>query len=125
WVIEAKRGLRGIAIPTSPARGFASSTRLCWMPRGAPQHESFALSIMSLLKSPFLPGPRLILEFIQRKRYARIAMREEQGLIRQWFLLCGQVSKDWLLNPQPAELQKLLPPNDRTWADPFLWKHGE
>jgi hypothetical protein len=80
---------------------------------------------MFLLKSPFLPDPRLLLEFIQRKRYARIAAREERGMVRQWFLLCGQVSKDWLLHPQPAELRKLLPPNDRTWADPFLWRHGE
>ena len=46
-------------------------------------------------------------------------------MVRQWFLLSGQVSKDWQLNPQPAELRKLLPPNDRTWADPFLWKYGE
>jgi hypothetical protein len=80
---------------------------------------------MFQVKSPFLPDPRLVLEFIQRKRYARIARREEHGMVRQWFLLCGQVSKDWLLNPQPAELRKLLPPNDRTWADPFLWKYGE
>jgi hypothetical protein len=42
---------------------------------------------MFLLKSPFLPAPRLLLEFIQRKRYVRIAMREERGLVRQLFLL--------------------------------------
>jgi hypothetical protein len=79
---------------------------------------------MFLPKSPFLPDPRLLAEFLQRKWYNRIQQREEQGMIHQWFLLCGQVSKDWLLNPQPAKLRKLLPPNDRTWADPFLWKHG-
>ena len=44
---------------------------------------------------------------------------------RQWFLLCGQASKEWLLNPQPARLRRILPPKDRVWADPFLWKDGD
>ena len=79
---------------------------------------------MLLSKSPFLPDPRLLAELIQRKRYARIASRAERGFVRQWFLLCGQATKEWLLNPQPASLRKLLPPLDRSWADPFLWKHG-
>ncbi|MGD0261314.1 MAG: hypothetical protein ABSD29_15990 [Verrucomicrobiota bacterium] len=80
---------------------------------------------MFLPKSPYLPNPRLLLELIQRKRYARIARREEQGSLRQWFLLWGRVGKEWLLNPQPAKLRKLLPPPDRNWADPFLWKRGD
>ena len=80
---------------------------------------------MFSLKSSFLPDPRLLVEFIQRKRHARITAREEQGMIRQWFLLYGQADKNWLLNPKPATLRRLLPPNDRSWADPFLWKHGD
>ena len=80
---------------------------------------------MFLSKSPYLPDPRLLAEFIRRKRHARIARKEEQGMTPQWFLLCGQANKEWLLNPQPARLRKLLPPQDRTWADPFLWKRGD
>ena len=87
--------------------------------------EPFALKVMFSSKSPFLPDPHLLAELIQRKRYARIARRAEQGMVRQWFLLYGQASKEWLLNPQPARLRKLLPPDDRSWADPFLWKRGD
>ncbi len=45
-------------------------------------------------------------------------------MTRQWFLLFGQAGKEWLLHPQPTELQKLFPPQDRVWADPFLWRRG-
>jgi hypothetical protein len=83
------------------------------------------INIMFLPKPSFLPDPRLLAEFIQRKRHTRIARKEEQGMVHQWFLLGGQVSKEWLLDPHPAALRKLMPPNDRTWADPFLWKRGE
>jgi len=76
-------------------------------------------------KSPFLPDPRLLVEGIQRKRYERIKQQEEQGLVRQWFLLCGRAEEAARLNPQPAKLHKLLPPTDRVWADPFLWKVGD
>ena len=76
-------------------------------------------------KSPFLPDPHLLRELIQRKRYARLARKAEQGQIRQWFLLHGQVGKEWLLHPQPARLRKLFPPEDRAWADPFLWRRGD
>jgi len=80
---------------------------------------------MSFLKSPFLPTPRLLVELVRRKRYARIARSEERGSVRQWFLLWGRVGKEWLLHPQPAKLRKLLPPRDRNWADPFLWRRGD
>jgi hypothetical protein len=76
-------------------------------------------------KSPYLPDPCLLADLVQRKRYVRIAKRGEQGLVRQWFLLYGQAGKEWLLNPQPARLRKLLPPDQRSWADPFLWKRGD
>jgi len=66
----------------------------------------------------------LLTEFIQRKRHARIIERAERGHTRQWFLLFGHVAKDWLLQPQPAMLRKVLPPADRAWADPFLWRRG-
>jgi hypothetical protein len=75
-------------------------------------------------KSPFLPDPPLLADFIQRQLHARIERRADQGLVRQWFLLFGQAGKEWLLNPQPATLRKVLPPNDRIWADPFLWEYG-
>lgn len=76
-------------------------------------------------KSPFLPDSHFVAELIQRKTYARIIRRAEQGLVRQWILLYGQVGKEWLLDPQPARMRKLLPPPDRNWADPFLWKRGD
>jgi len=76
-------------------------------------------------KSPLLPDPFLVSELFQRKRYERIKQKEEQGQVRQWFLLAGRADKAACLNPQPAKLQKLLPPNDRIWADPFLWKRGD
>ncbi len=79
---------------------------------------------MLLSKSAYLPDPRLLADYIQRKRHARIGRKEEAGMTRQWFLLCGQASKERLLNPRPATLPKLMPPPDRTWADPFLWSRG-
>jgi hypothetical protein len=66
----------------------------------------------------------MLAELIQRKRNVRNARKEDQGLTPQWFLLCGRTSKEWLLDPTPARLGKVLPPNDRIWADPFLWKRG-
>ncbi len=80
---------------------------------------------MLLSKSPFLPNPSLAVDFLRHQRYGRIQRREEAGRRRQWFLLCGLAGKEWRLNPQPAHLGKLLPPNDRFWADPFLWKRGD
>jgi len=76
-------------------------------------------------RSPFLPDPRLLTEGFQRKRFERIKQEEEQGFVRQWFLLSGCADQASRLNPQPARLQKLLPPKDRVWADPFLWKAGD
>jgi hypothetical protein len=78
-----------------------------------------------MLKSAFVPDPRLIGEFIRRRRFDRIKSKEEKGSLRQWFLLFGREEKESLLNPQPARLRKLLPPDDRIWADPFLWKQGD
>ena len=87
--------------------------------------ELVALSVMISSKTSFLPDPHLLVDLFQHKRYARMTSRAEQGLARQWFLLFGQASKEWLLNPQPATLRKLLPPDDRSWADPFLWKRRD
>ncbi len=80
---------------------------------------------MSFPKSAFLPDYRLLVDLIRRKKHARTLRREETGMTPQWFLLCGPASKEWLLNPQPSTLRRLLPPPDRTWADPFLWKRGD
>lgn len=92
--------------------------------RGASENKSFALIGMFWSKSPYLPDLHLAADLIQRKRYARITRRAEQGRARQWFLLHGSAGKEWLLHPQPATLRKLLPPDNRSWADPFLWKRG-
>lgn len=77
---------------------------------------------MSWLKSPFLPDPRLFTELIQRRLYERTKRREEHGCLRQWFLLHAITGQESLLNPQPARMQKIYPPKDRIWADPFLWQ---
>ncbi len=79
---------------------------------------------MFLPKFSFLPDLPLLIELLQRRRYKKLQLSEEQGTIRQWFLLCGQARKESLLHPQPGSLSKLLPPPDRAWADPFVWKHG-
>jgi hypothetical protein len=73
----------------------------------------------------FLPTPSLALDFFRRKRYARIQQREEQGSIRQWFVLCGPAPSEARLKPQPSGLRQILPPEDRVWADPFIWRQGE
>ncbi|MCX6924419.1 MAG: hypothetical protein NT154_14575 [Verrucomicrobia bacterium] len=79
---------------------------------------------MSITKSSLIPDPWLLFELLQRKRYQRIQRHEERGQTRQWFLLCGPAPKETLLDPHPEKLRKLMPPIDRIWADPFLWKHG-
>lgn len=81
--------------------------------------------MMRFPKSRFLPTPSLLREWLQRTRYTRLQQREEAGFLRQWFLLCGAAANESRLNPQPARLRKLLPPDDRAWADPFLWKSGD
>ena len=68
---------------------------------------------MSLSPLSFLPDARLLPELFQRKRYERLKQKEEQGFVRQWFLLCGRADAESRLNPQPAKLRKLLPPQDR------------
>ena len=68
--------------------------------------------------------PRLAWEAVQRLRFRRVARREEQGCTGQWYLLFDFADKAALLHPQPAGMQKLIPPNDRVWADPFAWKQG-
>lgn len=75
-------------------------------------------------KSAYLPDIYLAKELIQRRLYERAKRREEVGFTRQWFLLHGPAPQESLLHPQPATLQKIYPPKDRIWADPFLWKHG-
>ena len=80
---------------------------------------------MLLSKSSLLPDPYLAVDYLRRQRYKQIQEKQERGLERQWFLLCGQAGQESLLNPQPAGLRKLVPPGDRSWADPFLWKHGD
>ena len=76
-------------------------------------------------KSPFIPDLRFLPEYLLRKQCERTKNKEEQGLARQWFLLAGRTDKKALLDPQPAQLHKIIPPNDRIWADPFLWKRGD
>ena len=46
-----------------------------------------------MLNSAFIPNLRLVAEFIRRRRFERIQMREEEGRLRQWFLLCGRADQ--------------------------------
>src|SRR5438874_62421 len=61
-------------------------------------------------------------DYFLRYKYKRISAAEEHGYQRQWYLLCGRADKASLLNPQPETLTRIVPPIDRIWADPFLWK---
>jgi len=78
--------------------------------------------VMSLTKSALVPTPALVWEWLQHKRYQRIQLRQEEGAVRQWFLLCGPAGPEARLEPDPSRLRQILPPTDRIWADPFLWK---
>lgn len=40
---------------------------------------------------------------------------------RQWFLLLGRPGPDLLSPPDLQAFSPLYPPDDRFWADPFLW----
>lgn len=48
--------------------------------------------------------------------------RAERHAWPQWFLLIGHVEPDTTAIPDPAHLTPILPPPDRFWADPFLWR---
>ena len=69
--------------------------------------------------------PRLITELVRRRGFQRAQQIEEHGRERQWFLLCGRAEKERLLDPTPATLNKLMPPANTSWADPFLWRHQQ
>ncbi len=77
---------------------------------------------MSWHRSPFIPDLGLLPDLVRKRRNSRAQQKEEHGFTRQWFLLAGRAEKAALLNPQPASLHKIFPPQDRIWADPFLWK---
>src|ERR1041385_4022761 len=64
----------------------------------------------------------LAIDYLQQKHYARRKRRVDAGKAAQWFLLYGQAESQSLRTPNPATLRKLLPPEDRSWMDPFLWK---
>lgn len=55
--------------------------------------------------------------FWQRRHRRRRA--REAG--RQWFLACGPKPADWRQPPPWNRLNRLYPPDDWFWADPFLW----
>lgn len=58
-----------------------------------------------------------------QKHFDRRTARRYQP---QWFLLLGRAAAgDWWSELNPARLTALLPPPDRFWADPFLWRQGE
>ncbi|PWU18503.1 MAG: hypothetical protein C5B50_08950 [Verrucomicrobia bacterium] len=80
---------------------------------------------MSPAKSSFIPTPGLACDWFQRRRYRRIQAQEEKGAAHQWFLLCGPAAPEARLKPEPGRLRQILPPEDRAWADPFLWKRGD
>lgn len=50
---------------------------------------------------------------------ARRRLAREVG--RQWILLTGPRPADFRHPPNVSSLLPVLPPNDRFWADPFLW----
>lgn len=69
-----------------------------------------------------LPGLHVATHFLRRYRESRLSRTTERGLTGQWHLLSGFTDEKARLSPQPAELKKLIPPPDRYWADPFIWR---
>lgn len=60
--------------------------------------------------------------FLQRQAHRqgrKLDKQQEQGFVQQWFLLAGEANG--AAYPQPQQLNPIYPPNDRFWADPFLW----
>ncbi|MCX7825232.1 MAG: hypothetical protein N2689_06700 [Verrucomicrobiae bacterium] len=50
---------------------------------------------------------------------------EEQGRRHQWFLLAGWRDQTERCHPQAQTLQRIFPPDEVFWADPFAWsQHG-
>ncbi|HUJ72232.1 MAG TPA: hypothetical protein VLZ30_08300 [Verrucomicrobiae bacterium] len=56
--------------------------------------------------------------------YRRQEQHIRQGRPTQWYLRTGFVEQSRLLDPRPAELDKLEPPSGCSWMDPFVWKQG-
>jgi hypothetical protein len=62
-----------------------------------------------------------------RQKHARAACkrrdrRAERNGWPQWFLLVGRDTTGTPETLDPASLTPILPPPDRFWADPFLWR---
>jgi hypothetical protein len=79
-------------------------------------------TIESLIR---MSAPRNLSGYLKRSIWTRINERRDRGFLRQWYLLHGFRDKSCLLNPEPDKLDKLIPPNDRSWMDPFAWRHGD
>lgn len=48
--------------------------------------------------------------------------RRERNQRYQWFLLAGFVDPADVSTPRPNRLSPIYPPEDRFWADPFVWR---
>ncbi len=57
--------------------------------------------------------------YLRKKLHASLVKREERTLLAQWFLLFGEHA-DPLNPPDPETLHRIVPPDDRFYADPFL-----
>lgn len=53
--------------------------------------------------------------------FRRSAKRRAEEASRQWFLLLAKRDQGDTSVPQVKSMRVLLPPEDRFWADPFLW----
>lgn len=60
----------------------------------------------------------------QRRLGRKRDKKEEQGFIQQWFLLAAQTPLESCLQPTPAQMTPIYPPNNTFWADPFIWSHN-
>ncbi|NCA68519.1 MAG: hypothetical protein EOM91_00215 [Sphingobacteriia bacterium] len=61
---------------------------------------------------------------LARRVQARLDQRAERHAWPQWLLLVGHCDADARTAPDPTRLTPILPPEDRFWADPFLWRHA-
>ncbi len=56
------------------------------------------------------------------RRAEKVRKRNEQP---QWFLLAGFCDRSAWSTPQPERLIPIYPPEDRFWADPFVWRKDD
>lgn len=67
---------------------------------------------------------RRSIDYARRWVYKQQEQLQRGDRATQWYLLAGLAEQNRLLNPNPWQLTKLLPPPHCSWSDPFVRKQG-